>query len=117
MTPIEKIEETIALAMETGGAADILSALCAMPIDLRCALADELVPWQPIEDAPKDGTPILVRWADKQTKWDAAIAHYENGKFGYLTTNAGFRAFMDQPTEFRDGVARKPLPAAPKREG
>jgi hypothetical protein len=66
MTDIERIEEQIALALATrgftadhNGAVAVLSALRAMPLDLRLALADELAPWEPIEKAA-DGDVALV---------------------------------------------------------
>ena len=73
----------------------------------RAALAKARGEWQPIETAPKDGTPILCAWEGQP--FDAAIMHYEGGMFGVLTHEMDFIVRPDaQPTHWM------PLPKPPK---
>jgi hypothetical protein len=54
--------------------------------------------WQPIETAPKDGTPVLIAWSG--TRFEAAKAHYEYGKWGGLSPTFGFDPFDRAPTHW-----------------
>lgn len=63
--------------------------------------------WRDISEAPKDGTPVLVKWSDGYM--DAAIMHYEDGYFVRLDQNMGIARPPQQPTLFMDQVVR-PLP-------
>jgi hypothetical protein len=63
--------------------------------------------WQPIETAPKDGTPVLVGWANGA--WQPMICHYEPDQvvpWGALT-NVGFAQMPSMPTHWM------PLPDGP----
>lgn len=106
MTDIERIEEQIALAMEAGGAPDILSALRAMPLDLRLALADELVPWEPIEKAPKDGTSFIA-CHPAMHGWNASV-FVTSCRLSYGIIS--FAGAVVTPTHF------KPLPTPPQQK-
>jgi hypothetical protein len=67
---------------------------------LRAALQ-----WQPIETAPRDGTPVLVGWDTGW--WDADKCHCEDGVWGYLNSDMSFTPFNEQPTHWL------PLPPPP----
>jgi hypothetical protein len=78
--------------------------------DVRDALASSQE-WQPIETAPKDGTPILLGWQGKH--FDASKGHFENGCWGWLTEKMAFRAYDTQPTHWMS----LPSSPSPKAEG
>ena len=71
----------------------------------------ELSPWQPIETAPKDGTPFLAAipwegepWEILRMGWDKIACMFGDA------TYAPFIEDQEQPTHWQ------PLPAPPKEE-
>ena len=64
---------------------------CAAIIAERDALAAEVAAmseWQPIETAPKDGTPVII--------WQADGHHFEHRKSWRTTPSAPIKYFDDQ---------------------
>jgi hypothetical protein len=61
--------------------------------------------WQPIETAPKDGTPVFIAWAG--TNFHPMVAHAEDGVWGYLMPDLAFYHASRPPTHWM------PLPPPP----
>jgi hypothetical protein len=76
----------------------ISDAIAALP-----AAATASAGWQPIETAPKDGTPLLLGWPT----FHPLVGHCEDGLWGELDSDFGFEPFENTPTHWM------PLPAAP----
>ncbi|MGY3359715.1 hypothetical protein ACVWZK_006378 [Bradyrhizobium sp. GM0.4] len=74
-----------------------------------CAVAVPVEPaygkWQPIETAPKDGTPVLLGFPGY---FHAMHGHHEDGVWGQLDSDFGFEHLPTQPTHWM------PLPAPPE---
>lgn len=139
MTDIERIEELLALELakrsftaDFNGAVAILSALRAMPLDLRLALADELVPWEPIENAKKDGTRyLLLRAPVGDDPSGATLGYWDAPEHGEYLGDCGGECrcpeYGEPPapmwwsedggfTEEHPPAGFKPLPTAPQQK-
>lgn len=88
----------------------ILAELPSAPEPVRLELAALLNPWRPIEEAPKDGTEILVYTTD-QSAWYVVFWDDEPGCPSHpWQTPDGISYHRDVPTHWL------PLPAPPSKD-
>lgn len=85
-----------------------------VPADLRASTpSPEGQPWQPIETAPKDGTPVLLLWFDAET--GAAPMHrvgfWHSREQAWCDTHRVLHNQHSHPTHWM------PLPSPPTPEG
>lgn len=81
--------------------------ICGKHPDQHAAPAPSDRPtWQPIETAPKDGSRVLIAWADGMVTAGYYGKHFSSGEQGWFTANG----FYISPTHWQ------PLPPAPQPE-